>query len=776
MKSYLSLVPISAKVHKRQSRMTWICIVLAVFLVTSIISMAEMWTQSELTAMRRNHGDWHIALQNLPENEIEEIISSSDVAYSSWYSEINENADQGYYVGGKNVVIYGVEETYLTDMVNYPAEGSYPQTESEVALSAEAKELFGINIGDQVVINTPAGDFEYTVSGFYEDDMEFNNIIQGCCAYINRTAFDEISSKNEVDTVSQFYIRFQKESGLKKLIADLKEQYHLTDENIRENTGVLGLLGASSSETFNGLYPLAAACMVIILAAGVLMISGCMNSNVAQRTSFFGMLRCIGASKQQIVNYVRLEALNWCKSAIPIGCALGTAICWICCAILRFFVKGEWADMPLFAVSPAGILCGAVVGIITVLIAAHSPAKQAAKVSPAAAVTGNTDEAKKIVHAANTKLFKVETSLGINHATRRKKNLFLMTGSFALTIILFLTFSACLDVVNKLLPSAVSEFTPDITIASENDTNSIDRDLLNAIEQVEGVDWAFGFGLYAAYPVEVNGNDTTIDLFSHDEQLLDKFKNSVVSGDIEKVYGDENYAMAVYNQSNRLSVGDKIKIGDQEVEIACVTSEGIGSVSDAPTVVCSEETFARLTGDNGFVTLGVVLQKDAPEAAVREIYDLAEGNLVSDNRESNSETSGSYWVFRIAAYGFLAIISLITVLNIMNSISMSVSARIKQYGVMRAVGMGNQQVTKMITAEATTYAACGTVTGIAFGLLFHYLIYVKIIITHFGGGWNIPFSTIGIIILLVMFSCIVAVHGPAKRMQSMAITETINEL
>ena len=327
MKSYLSLVPISAKVHKRQSRMTWICIVLAVFLVTSIISMAEMWTQSELTAMRRNHGDWHIALQNLPENEIEEIISSSDVAYSSWYSEINENADQGYYVGGQNVVIYGVEETYLTDIMNYLPEGSYPQTESEVALSAEAKELFGVNIGDQVVINTPAGDFEYTVSGFYEDDMEFNNIIQGCCAYINRTAFDEISSKNEADTISQFYIRFQKESGLKKLIADLKEQYHLTDENIRENTGVLGLLGASSSETFNGLYPLAAACMVIILAAGVLMISGCMNSNVAQRTSFFGMLRCIGASKQQIVNYVRLEALNWCKSAIPIGCALGTAIC-----------------------------------------------------------------------------------------------------------------------------------------------------------------------------------------------------------------------------------------------------------------------------------------------------------------------------------------------------------------------------------------------------------------------------------------------------------------
>ena len=35
---------------------------------------------------------------------------------------------------------------------------------------------------------------------------------------------------------------------------------------------------------------------------------------------------------------------------------------------------------------------------------------------------------------------------------------------------------------------------------------------------------------------------------------------------------------------------------------------------------------------------------------------------------------------------------------------MGVSARIKQYGAMRAVGMGSGQVAKMITAEAVTYA------------------------------------------------------------------------
>ena len=776
MRSYLSLVPISAKVHKRQSRMTRICIILAVFLVTSIFSMAEMWTDAETTAMRHNHGDWHIALQNVSKDEAEQIRKNSNVAVSSWYDEINTDAEQNYYIDGKNAVLYGIEESYITDIMKYPTEGVYPQNENEVALSADAKELFSVKIGDEITLDTPVGDVKYTISGFYEDDTEFNDIIGGCCVFMNRKTFDEILRLNGVESESQFYIRFQNENGLKKTIADMMQQYNLTAENVKENTAVLGMLGASSNESVNELYPLAAACFVIILIAGVFMISSCMNSNVAQRTKFFGMMRCIGASKQQIIRFVRLEALNWCKTAIPIGCALGTVTCWILCAILRFFVKGEWVDMPLLAVSINGILCGALVGVITVFIAAHSPAKQAAMVSPAAAVSGNADMSKNVNHAAKTRFLKVETSLGIHHATGTKKNLFLMTGSFALMIVLFLAFSACLDFVHKLLPSVTSKFTPDITIASQDDTNSLDGNLPDKIAEIEGVESAFGMMTRTAFSVEVNGNETEIDLFSHDKTLLDTFKKSVISGDISRVYEDGNYAMAVYNQEYRLSVGDKIKTGNQELEIVCVTSEGVGSVSGAPTVVCSEKPFMRLTGECRFAMISVVLKKDVSEAAVSKIRDLVGDCLFVDNREENSDINGSYWVFRIASYGFLAIISLITVLNITNSISMGVSARIKQYGAMRAVGMGSGQVAKMITAEAVTYAICGTAAGIILGLLLHYLIYAKIVITHFGGSWNIPFATIAIVLLLVVFSCIVAIYAPAKRIRNMAITATINEL
>ena len=64
MRSYLDLVPVSARVHKRQSRMTRICIIHAVFLVTSIFSLLEMWMDGQTTAMRSSHGrfDGYIVL------------------------------------------------------------------------------------------------------------------------------------------------------------------------------------------------------------------------------------------------------------------------------------------------------------------------------------------------------------------------------------------------------------------------------------------------------------------------------------------------------------------------------------------------------------------------------------------------------------------------------------------------------------------------------------------------------------------------------------------
>ena len=62
MKSYLSLIPISAKVRKRQNRMTVLCIIISVFLVTAIFSVADMIIRKESNVMISNNEKWHIAI------------------------------------------------------------------------------------------------------------------------------------------------------------------------------------------------------------------------------------------------------------------------------------------------------------------------------------------------------------------------------------------------------------------------------------------------------------------------------------------------------------------------------------------------------------------------------------------------------------------------------------------------------------------------------------------------------------------------------------------
>lgn len=774
LKSYLSLVPISARVHRRQSRMTRMCIALAVFLVTAIFSMADMWVRMEKAQLIEKHGNYHIILRDVPEETAALIAQRTDVDTFSWYDEINSDADQNYDINGKKAVLYGADAAYLSDIRSYPMEGSWPEAQNEVLLSADCKSGFGIRIGDEIALNTPAGAFSYTVTGFCEDDAEFRGIYDCCCVYMNRTAFEEISSLNKISAASAYYVRFGKHINLRKAIADVREQYGLSDENVDENTVILGLSGASSNAGLEGLYPMAVISFLLILISGVLMISSCINSNVAQRTKFFGMMRCIGASRRQIMHFVRLEALNWCKSAIPAGCILGVLVSWIMCAILRLLVRGEWEDMPLFGVSAPGIFFGIAVGIVTVFLAAHSPAKRAASVSPVAAVSGSAEGAKNVSHAANTRLFKVESTLGIHHAVSSKKNLILMTGSFAFTIVLFFVFSACLDFARSLIPS-LNSFTPDVAIVGAGDTNSVDRALISTISQIPGVEQVFGNMFALNTPADINGDADSIDLISYDEYMLNWSKKSVISGDLSKVYGDSDYVLTVFNRDSRLNVGDKIQIGDRELEVACVVSEGIWGDARA-TVVCSEETFMRLTGEQNYTLLNVKFAKNATEETVEAIRDLAGENQFTDHREGNQTAYKSYWVFRLAAYGFLAIISLITVLNIMNSISMSVSARIRQYGAMRAIGMESGQVTRMIAAEALTYAGCGSIVGCMIGLLFHYILVKRLIIAYFGGTWNVPVTTLAVIFLIVSASCVAAVYAPAKRIRGMAVTETINEL
>ena len=524
---------------------------------------------------------------------------------------------------------------------------------------------------------------------------------------------------------------------------------------------------------------------LLVLIAGVLMISGSINSSVAQRTQFFGMMRCIGMSKQQIIRFVRLEALNWCKTAVPIGLVLGILSSWALCAALRFLVGEEFSNIPLFGISGIGIASGILVGVVTVLLAARTPAKHAAKVSPVAAVSGNPEKPKTGRHAAHTGFFRIETALGIHHAVAAKKKLFLMIGSFALSIILFLSFSVLIDFVDHLMPQSAA--TSDIDISSSDGANSIDSDLMQTLANMEGVKQIYGRRSCFDVAAVLAGDATlsgTVDLVSFDDfdlKALQKDGTLRWGSDLSKVYGDSGYVLATWDQNSSWGAGDTILVGDERLTIAGLLKydpfSGDGLTGGKITLITSGETFTRLTGITDYSLLMIQTTSGAADENVAAIRQIVEENGYTMNDKRDQHTSGTYFAFVACVYAFLGIITLVTVLNIVNSISMSVSARMKQYGAMRAVGMDGRQLSKMILAEAFTYAFWGCIVGCATGLPFSKVIYDFLITDHFpmrpgaclSDRW--PSSS-----CFVIGAALLAARAPAKRMQTISVTDTINEL
>ena len=776
MRSYLSLIPISAKVRKRQNRMTILCIIISVLLVTTVFSTADMFIRTKSSELQEKHGNWHIRLENISQSMGQEISQRSDTAGVGWVEEFNSDADQPYYIGEKKAALYGTDNIYLSQLSNALEEGVLPQNDREIMLSSNAKTALDVSLGDRITLQTPAGDTEFIISGFGSDNKDdYRGQTYLVAVYMTRSEFGALMEENKTETDPVCYVQFQDASKASGAIKELKQQYHLSGESISENTAVMGLTGQSSSESVKNIYGLAIILFILVLMAGILMISGSMNSNVAQRIKFFGMLRCIGASRKQIIRYVRFEALNWCKTAVPVGLFAGIMISWGICIMLRYGIGGEFSSMPVFAVSPIGLLSGAAVGVVTVLLAAQSPARRAARVSPVAAVSGNVDSTSFAGHTVNLGLGKVEKVLGIHHAFTPKKNWILMTFSFSLSVILFFSFSVGLDFAQALLPSLRS-WQPDITFTGYANEQILSPALEDSILSVPGVEHVFG----SAYMEKVSAASSSqgidyVNLISYSEYLLDSAQECLVQGDLSEIHGNSDQVMTVLNKDNPLKVGDIIEIAGQKLKIACAVSDGI--YPSEYSVICSQETFARLTGKENYSLIGVQLQENASDESIKKIENLAGRDVIfEDMRERNKQDHATYAASVFIVYSFLAILAMITLFHIINSISMSVTARKKQYGAMRAVGMDRKQLTRMIAAEAFTYTASGLIVGCSTGIPLSWFLHTRLLTRYFGTPWTLPITMIGITVVFGIVSAAAAVYVPAKRICSMEITEAVNEL
>ena len=241
---------------------------------------------------------------------------------------------------------------------------------------------------------------------------------------------------------------------------------------------------------------------------------------------------------------------------VPIGLITGQIITWCACLLLKSISGDRFSEIPLFQFSIVGLIAGAVVGFLIVLFASLSPAKKAAKVSPVTAISGNTQfiQNKK---AANTKLFHVETSMGIFHALSGKKNVFLMTCSFAISIMMFLSFQVMVVFLDQGMPALASS-AADVSATMGN--VPFTRTVIEEIGRINGVDKVFGRMEQTDLSVSFGSEEGAITLISYDDNQFKWAKDELNEGKIAPVQDNTNNVLVVYRDGMTWGVGDTISI------------------------------------------------------------------------------------------------------------------------------------------------------------------------------------------------------------------------
>ena len=770
MKSYLGLIPQYERVHRKNNRISILCIMLSVCLVMAIFSMADMAMRSQKNYFIKTGGEYHVALRDVDEGTAQLVSARVDVALSGWVYQGSTGM-----LSGKTVSFVGADEKTMESLTEMDmTDGVYPSLPDEALLNGSAMEQLGLSIGDNVTVTVPDGSQkQYRITGTLAD---MGSMLKAdiCGMALSEDGFLAIADENAADGTT-YRIQFKDGARIQEAIKEIKAQFGLSDGQISENTALLGLMGQSESNVMQALYLIAAILVFLVLIAGTVMISASFNTNVLERTQFYGLLRCLGASRKQVKHFVILQGLRQSAKGVPIGLLAGQIVTWAACLLLRSISGDRFSEVPLFEFSIVGILAGIVVGFLIVLLASLSPAKKASRVSPVTAISGSSQLTEN-KSAANTKLFHVETGMGVFHALSGKKNLFLMTCSFAISIMLFLSFQVMVVFLDQGMP-ALAPWAGDVSVTA---AAGQEPSVIKEIAGMEGVKRAFGRMEYSGLSVSSDTESGTAALVSYEENQFKWAEQELNEGDTKSVQGGTGDVLVTYRDGMQWKVGDTVTLhtplGEKQVRIAGILSSTNAS-SEAGSlgyIICSEQLFTESIGMAGYTAVDIQLAgsgSDETVSAVRSLF--PPDSSIADKRLSNSESQSSYYTGAVFIYGFLLIIALITVFNIFNSMNASVAARTRQYGVMRSIGMGAGQLYKMIAAEAVTYAVLGCVTGCVLGLPLNKMMFQFLIAGKWGTSWQLPAVSLLLIVVLCFGSAALAIRRPIRKIGKLSIVDTI---
>ncbi|WP_182813149.1 FtsX-like permease family protein [Bacillus sp. ME78] len=179
--------------------------------------------------------------------------------------------------------------------------------------------------------------------------------------------------------------------------------------------------------------------------------------------------------------------------------------------------------------------------------------------------------------------------------------------------------------------------------------------------------------------------------------------------------------------------------------------------------------------ENSFETkLKDVTQSSATVKEIENTIGKSYTITIVNNYQENKTKKEEKLTLQVLAYGFVTVISLISSVNILNTITISIMTRRKELAALKSIGMSQKDLKKMITYEALIYGFSGSLQGIFFGCILSYIIYLAIS-DMLKMTWTIPYEACIITFVSALIISYLSVLNPLKKIQQDNIIDNIRE-
>jgi putative ABC transport system permease protein len=609
------------------------------------------------------------------------------------------------------------------------------------------------------------------------------------------TYMDE-SNLKDFDSVNAVVVLEKVKKSLFKHAKGLADKHGI--KQLGFNTELLRYYGVTDNDGLNQtLNMLTTVIMSVIILGSVALIYNAFAISVSERARHLGMLSSVGATKRQKRNSVFFEGVIIGLISIPIGVLSGILGMSVTFWFINRFLEGALGvtESLELTVTPYSIIGACLVSIITIFISTFIPARKASKITAIDAIR-QTADIKLTSKAVKTSwmvrgLFGLEAEIGLKNLKRNKNRYRVTVFSLVISIVLFLSVSFFTDSLKKSLILSQKGINYDIQISTSGDSTTNVAGLytkINELPDVTGSTVMKKLDLVALVDKEMvtDGIKDAINLEDGkapyyivinglDEKSFKQYADQVgvdrehlnspdqLSGIVVDTisYEDGQTGKFIETKAIDTNIGDKIdllyedyeavkKIPLGNLKVAGVTDQlPMGVYSTGPgglNVIVSDQVMQQIVDDNleKNVQTDLFLNSSDPMKTQQDIEEMKEPNVYIYNVYQNRQREEQLvMLMSVFTYGFIVLITAISIANIFNTISTSISLRKREFAMLKSVGMTSKSLNKLISYESIFYGIKALFYGLPVSIGIMYLIY-KGTMNSFDYHFWIPWVSLGI--------------------------------